>query len=641
MLTTIIVDRVGNTNVFNVIQNDDRQIISESNSLQSITDDDLIQEYLSELTDISTMARSLTPALEAKNTDGTSMYQHMDIPRRLHQIGETFYRQFFPPAIQNVFAEKNNEYIYFHVDSKLASIPLEILSNGKYFLCEKFYIGKSVKGGQVSSPDTLPKDNLNMLIIADPTEDLAWARREGEELFEHLSTNFPEKKLQIELISGRHITKLSLLNDIVGKDLIHYSGHLHYTNDAGENGWVLYDDKIIHAREIQKSGASPLLIFSNSCVSGRDIQNKTSWYENFASSFLKSGKTNYIGTLWELPDTRQTLKFTLQLYDNIFQGHTVGSSLHTARIFAREQFTPNDLTWASYLLMGSPVTKIFQKESKLPDLSRNILDPEIVLKKYPFPIALAYQKAYAIVNSDKPDSIAEKFESLFNVFENTVLFLCSLIVANYSYLNISKPISFNPFNLYGTVNAAFHALKIMGLLKVENMIPHLEETMLTHKEEIFKIIDWRQQYDRGEIRNSSIEGYMISLQYLLERILIDIEYLKTFGFYRIVEPGIIQLSLYGLSEYQMMKEIILPTQTDSHIREELTIRTSALIGKCVFYIPVKRIFFDMSSLLDINISEGKDSALDYEVLFKEYSTANKMPAVFKKKRPSDDLLQTS
>ena len=312
----------------------------------------------------------------------------------LHQIGETFYRQFFPATLQEFFREKHDEYIYFHIDPKLASIPLEILSNGKNFLWEKFYIGKSVKGSQTSSMDILAKDKLNMLIIADPTEDLEWARREGEELFEHLNANFPEKKLQLDLISGKHITKLSLLNDIVDKDIIHYSGHLHYTNDIQENGWLLFNKKIIHAREIQKSGASPLLIFSNSCVSGRhleSIENKTSWYENFASSFLKSGKTNYVGTIWELPDTHQTLKFSLELFDNIFQGYPVGYSLFKARMFARENFGPLDLTWASYLLMGNPLSKIFQKESKVPDLSRNTLDSSMVLMKYPYPIAVSVQ----------------------------------------------------------------------------------------------------------------------------------------------------------------------------------------------------------------------------------------------------------
>lgn len=624
MFTTIIIDRVGNTNVFNIIQNDIHQhFISESNSLQSITDEDLIQEYLFELTNIAEFSRSIIGSLNTQNPDGTLMFHHMDIRKRLHQVGETFYRQFFPPILQEIFTEKQDEYLYFHVDPKLASIPLEILSNGKEFLWERFYIGKSVKGRHASSSDVIAKDNLSMLIIADPTQDLEWARREGEELFEHLSTKFPEKKLQLELIAGKQITKLSLLNDLVGKDLIHYSGHLHYTDDIQENGWVLCDNKIIHAREIQKSGASPLLIFSNSCVSGRNLGIKTSWYENFASSFLKSGNTNYIGTLWELPDTQQTLKFTLHLYDNIFQGHPVGYSLFLARQFAKENFIGNDLTWASYLLMGNPLSKVFQKESRIPDLSQNTLDSKMVLKKYPYPIALSYAKTLELQHSDGTVNNKEKFETFYELFETTLLFISGLIFANYEYLNVSKPVFFSRSNMVETMNSVYNVLKIMDILKSEGMIPNLAESLYEHKDEIFKIIHWKAQYDEGEINENSLEGYAISLQYLLERLLIHLEYLKSYGFYRVTEPGYVQLSLHGLPRYHNMKEMILPTQTELQILDEITERTRHLVGKCIFYIPVKRAFLDLSPFLEINILEEDKSNMKYEIIFKDTSKSNK------------------
>jgi hypothetical protein len=633
MFTTIIIDRVGNTNVFNVIQNDvNKQVVSESKSLQSITDNDLIEEYLGELTQIASLAVSCY--YTNRNTPGT---RYFDLNKRLHQIGETLYRQFFPSYLHTFFSQAKDEYIHFHIDPALASIPLEILSDGKNFLWEKFYIGKSIKGLPAPQYDSAAKDSLSMLIIADPTENLEWARKEGEELFEHLNSNYPQRRLQLELIAGKHISKLSLLNDIVGKDIIHYSGHLYYTNDTQENGWLLYDNKIIHAREIQKSGAAPNLIFSNSCISARSPfqpGNADSWYENFASSFLKSEKTNYVGTIWELPDTEQTLKFTLNFYDNIFQGHPVGYSLYLARKFAKENFPSNDLSWASYLLMGSPVYKIFQKESRLPDLSRNILDSEMVLKKYPFPIALAYSNAVESLKIEKSqESNLQRFESLYELFENTILFAFSLVFSNYQYLNISKPFEFIPSDLKSTVNSLYRAIHIMDLLKMELMIPNLSEILVAHKDEILKIISWRKQYDEKKISPSSLEGYVISIQYLIERILLDLEYLKIYGLYRIGEPGYIHLSLNGLPAFHRMKEIILPTQTNEKILEEITIRTTSLIGKCVFYIPVKRVFLDLSGFLDIKISDN-DSGLNYNVHFKEFPEIRPLPAIVKKKNLS-------
>ena len=640
MFTTIIIDRVGNTNVFNVIYNDvGQQVISESNSLQSITDDDLIQEYLKELTDIAMLSRSIARTNTSPDKNDPMMHHHADVNKRLHQMGETFFRQFFPSVLQDYFATKTDEYVYFHIDSKLASLPLEILSNGKNFLWEKFYIGKSIKGNKVSSLDHIAKDKLNMLIIADPTEDLEWARREGEELFEHLSVNFPEKKLKLDLIAGKHITKLSLLNDIVNKDIIHYSGHLHYTNDIQENGWLLYDGKIVHAREIQKSGAAPQLIFSNSCVSGRHLesmQNKTSWYENFASSFLRSGKTNYIGTIWELPDTQQTLRFSLEFFDNIFQGHPVGYSLYKSRLYARENFGVKDLTWASYTLMGNPVSKIFQKESKIPDLTRNILDLEMVFKKYPYPVAISYWAMHEAGSADKPMENGERFEKLYHVFEDTLFFIAALIFSNYNYVNISKPIMLDPDDLAESITSVYQALNIMHVLKMEIMIPNLMETMHAHREEIYKIIKWKEQFDRTEINENNLDGYVISLQYLLERFLIDIEYLKNYGFFKIRQPGYVHLSLYGLSKYHTVKEITLPTQMETRILNDITIRSSSLIGKCVFYIPVKRIFLDLSNFMELNFIDEKDEQSAIEFSYKKFETGKTIPKVLKGRKPNPD-----
>ena len=153
--------------------------------------------------------------------------------------------------------------------------------------------------------------------------------------------------------------------------------------------------------------------------------------------------------------------------------------------------------------------------------------------------------------------------------------------------------------------------------------------MYTHKDEIYKIIGWKQQYDKGEITANSLEGYVISLQYLLERLLIDIEYLKNYGFFKIKEPGYVHLSLYGLEENHAMKEITLPTQLDAGTLEELTIRSSSLIGKCIFYIPVKRIFLDMSPWLEMTFTDNKNLSHGGEFTFKKHDPNKPLPVIIK------------
>jgi len=623
----VIIDRVGNTNVFNIVQdkNVNNPFLKENEILQSVIDDDLIEEYLGELSRIANISRSLSSLPKADEENQALIFQHLNLNTKLRQIGEAIFRQFFPEALQKFIRETNNTYLFFHIDPKLASVPLEILHDGAQFLWEKFFLGKSVKGQQSSLEAIVPKENLNLLIIADPTEDLEWARKEGEALFEYLSANFPEKKLNIELIGGRSITKLTLLNALTNKDLVHYSGHLHYSERPEENGWVLFDGKIIHAREVQKSGAEPLLIFSNSCLSGRGrtlSESDANWYTNFAGSFIKSGKTNYIGTNWELPDSEPTLSFTLEFYDHLLKGETIGKALQQARLHARSNFTLNDLTWASYLLMGNPSSHIFQAEAKLPDLTQNILDYEMVLAGYPYPIARAFQN-FVAASADEHSYFndAEKsrvvLDSLVKLFEQSVFFLAAIVMANYQYLSLPRRIDFLYPNVKNTLDNMFDALNSIKALKIPTIVANMLETLFVHKENLYKISGWCDAIKEGDQSADAIESFVITIQYLVEGFLMDIEFVKNNGFYRIVEPGHRQLNLSGLRNHHRIKEIILPTQANSETQEELLKKTSELIGRCVFYNPVKKIFLDLDNYLELSVNSSEGSKdQEYKIHFK-------------------------
>ena len=599
MLVQIIIDRVSNTNIFNIIEDQSvsTPYLKENQKLQSQIDDDLIEEYLEELGRIANISRSLSTLPKVNEENQALIFQHLNLNSKLRQTGEAIFRQFFPEPLQEFIRNSGSTFLFFHIDPQLASLPLEILHDGKSFLWERFYLGKSIKGQHAVIAESIPKENLNMLIIADPTEDLEWARREGEVIFEHLSTNFPEKKLNIELIGGKSITKLNLLNAILNKDIIHFSGHLHYSANTAENGWVLSEDRILHAREIQKSGAEPLLIFSNSCLSGRGqgAENKDSdWYTNFASSFLKNGKTSYIGTNWELPDTEPTLSFTIRFYDNLLKGETVGKSLQMARIHARDNFSLNDLTWASYLLIGNPMSRIFQNENKIPDLSQNSADETGVQKKA------------------KP---LQQLASLTELFEQLVFFMSSIILSNYQYLNLPEGLKFHYPDIDKTLNNVFEALNRINALKVKTIIPNLLETMFLHRDNLYKISGWVTEAQKSNAGPQAIESYIITIQYLVEGFLMDIEFLKNYGFYRVVEPGHRQLNLMGLRNHHRIKEIILPTQANRETQEELARKTTDLVGHCVMYNPVKKIFLDLADYIQIEIQTSKGNAQEYHLKF--------------------------
>ena len=610
MLTSIIIDRVGNTNVFNIVQDGGvgNPALKANERLQSIIDDDLIGEYLEELGRIANISRSLSSLPRGSEESQALIFQHLNLSHKLREIGEALFKQFFPLPLQEFIRDSQQSYLYFHVDAALASLPLEILHDGSAFLWEKFYVGKAIKGQDISLSDFHPREIINMLIIADPREDLDWARREGEMLFEHLGAFVSPKKINLTLIGGKTVTKLNILNAILDKDIIHFAGHLHHSGNPDENGWLLADNKILYAREFKMSGAQPKLIFCNSCLSARSGQQESdaSWYAQFAAAFIRAGRTSYVGTNWELPDRQPTLEFTTQFYDNIFQGKTLGESLQQSRSFAREHFSLNDLTWASYLLMGNPMQSVFRADSLLPDVTRNMLDPEDVIMHFPFPIAEAYEKFHRIFSAEEQAGTSGSealLKSLFYLYTQCLFFLSGLVLANYRIYNFPKPIAFPFPNAEKTLAAMFSALGAVRAIKAQTLAVNLLETLYIHKDNLEKIAALQKRYRSGALRDGEIETYTITVQYLLESLLMDLDFLRHYGFYMIVEPGHRQLSFQGVERHHAHRDIILPTQANAMTYTELLEKTSYLVGRCVFYSPVKKTFLDLSPFMRISAEE--------------------------------------
>ncbi len=613
---TIAIDRVGNVNIFNMIKshssNDTGLYFNEN--LHSILEQDLIQEYLHELRNIIDMSRVLVNYTQNKTQTRNSMKPPvLDLNEKLKQIGHTIFSQFFPEQLQDFIKKNKKLSLSFHMPTELASFPLEILHDGDSFLWEKFYIGKNIKDKHSLLGQIIPKDNINMLIIADPTENLEWARKEGEYLYEKLRVNHSDNKLKIHLISGRSITKLNLLNMILDKDIIHYCGHLHYKGKVSENGWILYNYKLIHAHEIQKSGIKPLLIFSNSCFGGSESkpEDERECYSDFASSFLQAGKTCYIGSNWEILDSKFTLEFTLYFYEILLEGNSIGKALQKARIYAKKQFNSNDLTCSSYILMGNPSSKIFNRPGQIPDISDHILEADKVIKEYPYPIAMAYYSFVQTSNKlqDENDIFANReiLRSLFNLNQETVFFLCSLILTGDDQLQLSKGennfLETTFMNYEKTLENIYQVIKKIELSNSTLQIPYVIETMLHHRENLYKISYWQKSFEHDDLSLEEFQSYAITMQYFIESILIEIEYLKNYRFCYFHNISAKQIHLHGIEKYHRSRSILLSTQSGHEDEKEILENIKKLKNKCIFYIPFRKIFLDMSNYIEIDFKK--------------------------------------
>ncbi|MDF3820407.1 CHAT domain-containing protein [Leptospira sp. 96542] len=515
-MLSLIIDRVQNVNIFNVLE--DNLPVEESH-IQSTIDDDLILEYLNEV-------ERLVHVSQAILTNQNNVL-NADILQDLKVLGETFYQQFFPESIIEKLKNTTKRSIHFNIDPALALVPWELLHDGNSFLSDRFRIGKTVRGGLHKS-SYHEDQKIKMLIIADPTEDLPNAQKEGEILFTTLSQKVPSHLLELEFIGGKQVTKLKLLSLIKDKHIIHYSGHLHFSDDNLENGWLLSDGKVLKAREIKSTGIVTDLVFSNSCMSAKSAAKKlnTSILNQYAGAFLTAGIKTFIGTNWEILDNERTIDFTVRFYTYLFSDKSVGESLFLTKEYARRNYQTHDLTWANYSLYGNPDFLMFAKEKKILP-SQKVLNPTSVFEFYPSPIATSYSK-FSMAQKVRVVEWANIL-NLIQVFESISQVVGMIVFSDHTSHSMNKYIPNNPddavkikkwWELIYSCVWDFQKLKITSI--VESIIPILHE----QKETIFKIIGWIECWENKLPTKEEIESYQIILQFFIENMLLEFSELE-------------------------------------------------------------------------------------------------------------------
>ncbi|MCC5816632.1 MAG: CHAT domain-containing protein [Leptospira sp.] len=587
-MINLIIDRVSNVNVFNVL---DGNTPGSESHLQSIMDDDLILEYHSEIENLVRVANAV------QNATHTKAVLNTDILNELQILGETFFYQFFPPEISERLKLATDKSIHFNIDPRLAVIPWELLHDGNCFLADKFHIGKTIRGGFHTNANQ-GKEKLKMLIIADPTEDLEWAQREGEELFRILSDKVSPARLEIEFIGGKHITKLKLLSLIKDKNIIHYSGHLSFSEDPLENGWLLSDGKILKAREIKNSGISTDLVFSNSCLSSTNVQKElnTNIMNNFAGSFLMSGIKTFLGTNWEILDNENTIDFTIRFYTYLFSDKTIGESLFLTREYARRNYDINDLTWANYSLYGNPDFTILQNPENDPS-SQKIINPSFIINFYPTPIAKSYHK---FLNSQKENlAIIQQMVLLIECFEAFTKVLGTIVFSDHSFHGLGKNFPTNAddaLSMNKWWDMIYACLWDFKKLKMAPQLESLIDVLNSNKEVIMKILNWTNLYIEGNIDKSSRESYLITYQYFYENLLVELVEFEKINIFLVSENSNHHYFFKGLKPESSL--ITAPMIKKDYVGEQI----EKFRGNLVVYNEVKKLMIPFNA----NIIDNRD-----------------------------------
>jgi CHASE2 domain-containing sensor protein/CHAT domain-containing protein len=312
------------------------------------------------LTDIGT---ELTRIATAATKQSALSLTLEECQKDLQQLGALLFAHLFPAAIQQRLSAAAATHLFLRLDDQLVHLPWELAFDGDAFLLAKFHIGRQIITDYrpLSQSPALPKDPhaLRMLIIVDPTESLAAAAQEVDQLCELLDAY---AQLEVSVIGGKRLRKIDLLRALHEHDLVHYAGHAYF--DAAHptrSGWML-DNAVVTALELSRVAHPPLLVFANACQAGATAPwQAEAAYEDQAfgigGAFLLAGAHNYIGTFCVIHDAHSAA-FAADFYRHLIQGAPVGEALSAARHIARQETGARGLLWASYMHYGNPTFQL-------------------------------------------------------------------------------------------------------------------------------------------------------------------------------------------------------------------------------------------------------------------------------------------
>ncbi len=257
-------------------------------------------------------------------------------------------------------------------DSQAARIPWEALRLGsnapalarglsRRYLAQNLSIAKWVE-------QRLKTRTLDVLLIVNPTEDLAGTITEASEIRQTLSRI---SLVNTEVMDGTAATRACVLKAMrSGRfDVIHYAGHAFFDPlEPGRSG-ILCSDGVLSGQDLVSLDRLPALIFFNACETGRVRSARASTLAtrgrsqpgdatpsqiersvSLAEAFLRGGIAQYVGTYWPVGD-HTAAAFARTFYEHICHGSTVGTAVLQARNTVHQRFQES-IDWADYLHYG-------------------------------------------------------------------------------------------------------------------------------------------------------------------------------------------------------------------------------------------------------------------------------------------------
>jgi len=249
--------------------------------------------------------------------------------------------------------------------SRLGDIPWEsLLIDGKP-LAHFLPFSRSPKLHKRNRPPVAQQgEKLKILLINNPTGDVKLDKTDPEikairKLFE--SSRY-KHFWDIEEVNA-WTSPFELRSKIRECDILHFSGHGLSGKTCGLLLKGLLDEPkdVLCPTELEKLwiGRPPLLVFANACfstkpqeIAAQQERIRDDSIFGLAHAMLSSGVTNYIGSLWQVPEDDTVIEFARRFYEQWLLGRTIAQAVHHVRC----SLAKDDPMGSHYWLFGETAT---------------------------------------------------------------------------------------------------------------------------------------------------------------------------------------------------------------------------------------------------------------------------------------------
>jgi len=217
-----------------------------------------------------------------------------------------------------------------------------------------------------------PREQLRVLLVFDPTDDLDGAEEEGEWIVNTLSS-IPEIRVTVRREGDATVRRIKQDLNTGDYDVLHYAGHSEFKATDRANSGLKLADGTLRGSDLNTLERLPALVMFNSCQSARvrrsrqgtrqqssrrshtAVRDQLEEKVTVAEALFNGGIGQFIGTYWPVDDRAAEI-FAKKFYADVTGNEqrapvSVGEAVAQAR---REVKKVHPYDWANYIHYGEP-----------------------------------------------------------------------------------------------------------------------------------------------------------------------------------------------------------------------------------------------------------------------------------------------